>query len=112
MIALPQCWNEELKHRPASLVSAQMVHAPRKYPHYPMQALTKRVAGRVVLLGEMDAEGKWTHVQVVGENPVGWGFAEAAIPSFKTRKMIPDFVEGVPTNTWVEEPIAFDIAGR
>jgi len=74
---------------------------PRKYntPHMPKKADDRHVAGSVMLLLDINADGSVADSGVLGEIPQHFGFADAARDAVRSFKFDPPLSGGKPTKT-------------
>jgi TonB family protein len=80
---------------------------------YPERALREGVSGRVSLRCTVNADGTVSGCQPVSENPVDYGFGDAAIRLSKQFKMKPQTIDGMPVDgAVVVIPLAFSAPGE
>jgi TonB family protein len=76
-------------------------------PPYPPQALHQGVDGNVVLLVDVGADGKPTHVQVQHSQPAGV-FDAAAVEAAKRWTFEPKRANGKAVASRVQVPVRFE----
>lgn len=93
----------QVPHDPSPLLAA---HMPA--PRYPKDAADARVAGLVVLLLDVDAEGRVTGVEVENARPAGV-FEAAAMEAALQWRFNPQTEDGIALPSRVRVPISFEL---
>ena len=76
---------------------------------YPRIALREGIEGRVILDLFVDRTGKVLSVNIMLEDPQGWGFGEAAVNLFTGRVGTPAYAGGEPVICRFRRPVTFRI---
>ncbi|MDR2151065.1 MAG: caspase family protein [Spirochaetaceae bacterium] len=77
---------------------------------YPAQARTANIHGSVILELFIDSDGAIRQINVLQENPSGWGFAEAAVAALTSLPLQePAQIEGVPVAVCYQYPVYFTL---
>jgi len=74
-------------------------------PKYPEKGLLARTSGRVVIVGQLNPDGKITIIETSGDKP----FVEAASTAFLYNVGIPETVDGQPVAAHIQIPFTFNI---
>jgi len=89
--------------RGADFVAPQFINVPNHYitglPNYPYAAKHTEVGGVLKLRHSVDANGKTTDVQVMSENPPGYGFGDYLKKALPLVDFLPGYRNGKPTAT-------------
>ena len=67
----------------AEVIQAEPKPLIRIAPDFPINAWNNETSGRVEARVTVDEGGRVTHVAIVSENPVGWGFGESSHAALK-----------------------------
>jgi TonB family protein len=87
--------------------SADTPEARLPAPTYPKQALSQRTSGKVVLLIDLDATGRPTHVEVAESEPAGV-FDAATVETAYQWRFDPEIRDGKPVPSRVRVPVTFE----
>jgi protein TonB len=77
--------------------------------YYPEEARRKAVQGIATVDCTVTPEGKLTNCTVLSEDPVGWGFGDAALRLTPLFKMHPALKDGVAVSAEIHIPIRFKL---
>ena len=79
---------------------------------YPKNAYKKKISGSVVISCTVNTLGRADNCLVIGEDPVGQGFGDAALKVAPLFEMTPQITNGVATSGGVVQiPLGFRVAG-
>lgn len=87
--------------------SADTPEARLPAPAYPKQALSEKTGGKVVLLIDLDATGRPTHVEVAESEPAGV-FDAATVETAYQWRFDPEIRDGKPVPSRVRVPVTFE----
>jgi TonB family protein len=87
--------------------SADTPEARLQAPAYPKQALSEETGGKVVLLIDLDATGRPTHVEVAESEPAGV-FDAATVETAYQWRFNPEIRDGKPVPSRVRVPVTFE----
>lgn len=77
---------------------------------YPAQALQLGLSGRVVVRCTARSDGAPVNCRVVSEDPVGYGFGEAAVRIVERGRLAPLTIDGAATNATFQVTIPFTLS--
>jgi hypothetical protein len=93
---------EEIK-RGADFVAPQLINVPNhgidNFPDYPSAAKHAEIGAVLKLRHSVDANGKTTGVQVISENPPGYGLGDYMKKALPLVDFLPGYRNGRPTAT-------------
>ena len=76
---------------------------------YPPNAIKAGIEGSVILELFVDSNGYVKRIDIIKEDPAGWGFAKAAVKAFSDIKGEPATVDGEAVNARFRYPIKFKL---
>ena len=83
--------------------------ASRTLPHYPADALARKLGGLVILNVLIDDRGSARKILIERSEPAGV-FDQAAIEAMRRWKYQPGGKDGKPAQYWLRIPVRFDPA--
>jgi hypothetical protein len=93
---------DEIK-RGTDFVAPQLIYVPNhdvsNFPNYPSAAKHAEVGGVLKLRHSVDVNGKTTDVQVISENPPGYGFGDYLKKALPLVDFLPGYRNGKPAAT-------------
>ena len=107
-VAAPEPASTSLQAPAPVVIPARWAQGPQMiYPRAAQHAGSP--PGRVQLTCTVKTDGRLRDCQVTGEDPPGYGFAEAALSGVRVARFTPRTVDGVATEQAVSFPVNFQI---
>lgn len=97
--------------RPPVITAVQWSRRPEMQAgDYPVQALQLGLSGRVVVRCTARSDGAPVNCRVASEDPVGYGFGEAAVRIVERGRLTPLTIDGAATNATFQVTIPFTLS--
>jgi len=106
-VGIPSAQTKNVVYSPGEVdVSATEIRsAPVEYPQ---RALREKRGGRVDLLLVVETDGSVSHLELISEEPSGYGFGQAAMAAMKEYLFKPAQLDGVPVRQRYSKEFHFD----